>query len=113
MGKFKITALTILLIISLLSLAFGAEWLGIAWKGYFGPKHEDVKREVWEQTKSRVAAATQEISKRRLEYMKSDDETEKKAIAEYIRSAYANLDPEDINDSALRRFFINCKDGNY
>lgn len=103
----------LLILVLVLVLAFGLEWLGIGWKGFFGPKHEDVKREVWEQTKSRVEGAVQEISKRRLEYIRSNDEIEKKAIAEYIRSSYANLDPEDINDPAIRRFFINCKDGKY
>ena len=115
MDFFKGVAISLLVVLGfvfLFGLAFGLEWMGLKWKGYFAPKHENVKREVWEETKSRVHGVTQDVAKKMREYNQTDDMSEKKVIANYLADSYANFNPDKINDSKLRHFFRDCKYGN-
>jgi hypothetical protein len=59
---------------------------------FFAPKYENVRREVFENTRSYNQAKLQELSKYRLEYLRSKDEEEKKAIASTIRHRFAGYD---------------------
>jgi hypothetical protein len=45
-------AIGIIVLVMLGSLAFGLEWAGIKWYGFFGPKRAAVRREVFKQTRS-------------------------------------------------------------
>jgi len=95
----------VLLIGVMLSFAFGAEWLGLKWKGYFAPKHAAVDREVFKQTRSFTEGKAQELSKLRMEFMrmKPDDESGRKALASIVRMNFADFNPETLNPE-LRRF---------
>ncbi len=105
MKAIGIFLLVILLLVGVLSLAFGAEWLGIAWKGYFGPKHAEVERQVFKQTRSFTEGKAQELSKMRMEFLRmaDDDVNGKRAIASTVRHAFADFDPSTLNPE-LRRF---------
>jgi len=92
-------------IVLLGSLAFGAEWLGIKWYGFFGPKREAVRREVFKQTRSYNEAKEQELLKYRLEYLRATNDIDKEAIASTIRMAFADYD-ENLLDSAELRLFL-------
>ena len=83
MKAIGIFLLVVVLLVATLAFAFGAEWLGIAWKGYFGPKHAAVEREVFKQTRSFTEGKAQELSKRRIEFLRlsTDDVNGKRAIA--------------------------------
>ena len=74
MKIFGCIILGVLVIVLITSLAFGMEWLSIQWKGFFGPKHEAVRREVFKQTRSYNEGKEQELLKYRLEYLQSKDE---------------------------------------
>lgn len=106
-GNGAYVALWIVLGIALIiGLGFGGLW----YKGYFGPKYQEIDREIWEQTTSRIHGSTQEIGKRYLEYQKADED-EKVAICSYLRTSYPNLDSDNIDDYKLRQFFNNCRYG--
>ena len=92
-------------VVLLASLAFGLEWADIAWKGFFGPKHEAVRREVFKETRSYNEGKEQQLIKYRLEYLRATDESEKKALASTIRLAFADYD-ENLLDSAELRTFL-------
>ncbi len=97
-------------LVLLASLAFGTEWAGIAWKGFFGPKHEDVRRQVFKRTRSFNEAKEQELLKLRLEYIREKDETNKKAIAFTIRHKFADYD-ENLLTPELKKFLKTIKYG--
>ena len=105
MKAIGIFLLVIVLLVGMLSLAFGAEWLGIAWKGYFGPKHAAVERQVFKQTRGFTEGKAQQLSKMRMEFMrmKDDDVNGKRAIASTVRMQFAEFNPETLNPE-LRRF---------
>lgn len=109
--KTKIVLLSILALVSLGSMMFGLEWAGIAWKGFFGPKHEAVRREVFKQTRSYNEAKEQELLKYRLEYLRAKDATDKAALASTIRMAFADYDENLLDSTELRAFLAQIKYG--
>ncbi len=95
----------ILTIVLLVSLAFGAEWMGIKWYGFFGPKRAAVRREVFKQTRSYNEGKEQELLKLRLEYLRAKTVEEKQILASTIRHLFADYD-ENLLDSAELRSFL-------
>lgn len=100
----------IFMILLIVVVVLISTWGDLLYKKYFGPKYAEVNREIWENTPSRVHGATQEISRRYVEYQSADD-TGQKAICSTLRTQYSNLNPEVIDDSRLRSFFTRCKYG--
>ena len=93
----------------LLSVAFGLEWAGIKWYGFFGPKHAAVRREVFKQTRSYNEGKEQELIKLRLEYLQANDVEAKRAIASTIRHSFADYDESLLDSSELRAFLKQIK----
>ena len=88
----KNTLLVVVGVIMLVALPFGLEMGNLQWKRFFAPKHENVRREVFKATRSFNEAKVQELVKYRLEYMRSDDDAEKGAIASTMRLGLADYD---------------------
>ena len=107
MKAIGIFLVAVVLLAAMLSLAFGAEWLGIAWKGYFGPKHAAVERKVFMETRSFTEGKAQELSKLRMEFLRMTDEdvNGKRAIASTIRHMFSDFDPNTLNPEL--RMFLN------
>jgi hypothetical protein len=112
MKTFGYVMLVVLLFAFILSAAFGLEWLGIKWKGFFGPKHEAVRREVFKQTRSYNEGKEQELIKLKLEYELADSEEDKKALASAIRHSFADYNEDLIDSPELRVFLRRIKSGN-
>lgn len=104
--KYILTGFTVvgLLVTGLFALKLG----GLQWKKFFAPKHEAVRREVFKQTRSFNEAKLQELTKYRLEYMRSKDPAEKGAIASTIRLAFADYDTSML-PSELQAFIEEIK----
>jgi len=96
-------------IVLLASLAFGLEWVGIKWYGFFGPKREAVRREVFKQTRSYNEGKEQELVKLRLEYVRETDGEAKKALASTIRHSFADYDENLLDSEELRSFLKQIK----
>ena len=92
-------------------LSWGAEWLVIIRFGFFEVKRENVKREVFKHSQSYVDGKLQELSKDRLEYMKSKDPQVKGAIQMKISQSCADMNPDEIGDMEMRRFLVCMKNG--
>ena len=107
----KYVMLSLLIIVVLGSLTFGMEWAGIKWTGFFGPKREAVRREVFKQTRSYNEGKEQQLIKYRLEYLRASDEDEKKALASTIRLAFADYDENLLDSEELRKFLKEMKYG--
>ena len=95
--------LALLAIVFLVSLAFGAVWLGIKWYGFFAPKIEAVRREVFKQTKSYNEGKMQQLTKYRIEFLRAKTPDDKSAIAATVRIAFADYDQAQLTPE-LRRF---------
>lgn len=54
-----------------------------------------------------------DLAKYRLEMSQTDDPVERAAIQEYVVSVYANYDESKIENSDLREFLEDCRNGEY
>jgi hypothetical protein len=104
---FKWIAAGIGALVIMLSLAFGLEWLGIGWAGYFGPKHENVRRQVFEATQSYNRGVTQDLSKAYREYLAAPD-SNKAAIRAVLKVQFAEYNDEKL-DPVLRNFLTEIR----
>ena len=93
---FKWIVIGVLVLVVLLSLSFGLTWLGIEWYGFFGPKREAVRREVFKQTKSYNEGKMQQLVKFRMEFLRAKTPQEKSAIAGTVRIMFADYDEEQL-----------------
>ncbi len=80
-------------IAGILALSFGAETLSLKWKRYFAPQHENVKREVFEETKSYNEGKIQQLAKYKLEYDRGDA-ADRAALQSTIQHMFADMDAE-------------------
>lgn len=108
MNIFKAILIFILILVTLTALSFGGEAMGIWRMGIFEPMREDVKREVFENTRSFNEAAKQELTRYRLQYLKADDDNDKNAIASTVRIRFAGFPNTDQLQSELYSFLQEC-----
>ena len=86
---------------------FGVSYFGLVNYKFFGPKFESARRVVFEQSKSYVYGAVQDLAKYHHEWLTARDDISRKAIESLVRQRFANLDPSVINNVELRKWF--CK----
>jgi hypothetical protein len=110
MNTLKIAAIAVGGIIILVVLAFTFEVGGLAWKSFFAPKHEAVRREVFKETRSYNEGNEQELIKLRLEYLRADSD-DKEALASTIRLSFADYPEDQLDSPDLRTFLREIKLG--
>ena len=91
------------ILIVLVALDFGFGYLGVFKTKTVVKAQENARREVFEVTQSYIEGKRQEAAKYRLEYMRSDDPSEKEAIRSTIAQSFANFD-ENLLPKELRDF---------
>ncbi len=91
-------------VLLLIVLCFGATWLGIEWRGFFGPKAADVEHKIFKKTRAYNEGKAQELAKYRHEYNMAETEKQKKSIASTVRHMFAEYDPESLPSQELRDF---------
>ena len=87
-----------------LVLCFGLRWLGIEWRGFFGPKEAEVERKIFKETRSYNEGMVQQLVKYRLEYMRAKTDQEREAIASTVRMMFADYDLKRLPNEELRNF---------
>lgn len=87
------------------SFAFGATWLGIEWRGFFGPKRAEVDRRIFEETRSYQHGKAQDLARYRLQYLRADSDEDRDAIASTVRMQFAEFDVESLPQPELREFW--------
>ena len=100
-----------LLVLALFIGAFGLEFIGVEWYGFIAPRRAAVRREVFENTESYVAGVATDIAKSRREYLMSEDDAEKRIIANYVFVQYANFEPSKLQNHELRNFLRDVQNG--
>ena len=97
MKRFGQIVATLAVILALGAMVFGLEWMGIAWKGFFGPKHAKVERQVFEQTKSFVDSKKHDLVRYHTQFVTADSVTEKNGIASAIRHMFVDIDERQLS----------------
>jgi len=108
---FIIFGIILLVVVGMAGLSYGLGWLDVFMLKTIGKEKVDVKRDIYEKSQSYVTGKRQELSKARLEYIKTTDEVEKNALMWTITQSCVDLDIELINDKELRRFLRAMRNG--
>jgi hypothetical protein len=72
------------IIIVVIAIIIGGAYFDLWFKGTFGVAKQNVETQIYTQTKSFVEGATRDLMNYRLELMKTEDESERKAIINLI-----------------------------
>jgi hypothetical protein len=90
------------------SLAFGMTWMGLKWRGFFGPRFAAVEREVFMQTRSYNQGMIQQLARYHVQYIDEENEVAKAAIRNTVRTMFSEYNPESIPNEILRDFHKEC-----
>lgn len=104
--------ITIGTIVICIGIAFGCGWLHVGYTQTVGKAQTNAENQVFHQTQAYIDGAVSDISKVKLEYEQSKDKDTKQALASYIRSTYANLNPSDINNPPIAEWLRDVQNGN-
>lgn len=104
----KIVLATFAVIVVLGGLIIGLSETGLLWREKYEVKHQDISREVFEHTKSRVHGVTQDLADLYQEYQTAD-EKQKQGIASIVRMRFSNFDKGLINSPELRAFLVEMR----
>ena len=104
MSAFKWTLTGIAAVVVLWSLCFGLTWMGLKWKGFFGPRFADVERTVFLETRSYNQGMIQQLSRYRLQYALCTTPEAKAVIKSTVRTMFSEYPPEDLPSVELRTF---------
>lgn len=85
------------------------EVLSIQWHGVTDPMRENVKREVFEETKSYNEGKIQQLAKYKFEYDKADSFENKQAIESVVRTMFADFDADNINNESLQTWLVQIR----
>ncbi len=95
---------------AVIALVLGLDLLGLGWLDFIGPKRQDIRREIFEETKSFNEAKEQDLLRYRLQYLRAETQQEKDAIASTIRMAFADYDENKLAPE-LKSFLKSIKYG--
>ena len=92
-------------------LFFIIDLSGLMWTSFIGPKRENIRREIFEETKSYNEGKEQDLIRYRLQYIQAEGK-EKEAIGSAIRMMFADYDENKLSPE-LRDFLKKIKYGEY
>ena len=95
--------------VGFLVLMFVLQLAGLEWFKFFQPRKENIRREVFEATKSYTHGKIQDLGKYYEEYQSTDNPEDKTAIEAVIKMRYAEFDETKINSATLRSFLIRTR----
>jgi predicted membrane-bound dolichyl-phosphate-mannose-protein mannosyltransferase len=95
MNKLKIVLWSVLAIIILLILIIAFNFLDLGVYSFFAPKKENVRREVFENTRSYNQGKIQELAKLKLEFELADND-DKEIIKNTIRHKFADYNNDNM-----------------
>lgn len=105
-------ALTVIVIV-LGALGLGGRYVNMKVEAWFSPREQNIKREVFENTKSYNEGKEQELVKYKFEWDKAngkDDVGTMKAVESAVRHSFADYEDERLSPE-LRDFVSHCKYG--
>jgi len=109
MNAAKIVGVSLVAIVILIAILFGTTNLSLWWKGHFNPKFKNVERKVFEETKSYVHGAIQDIGNYYGQYQQAETEEEKASIQSVVKVRFSEFNAENISSLELRNFLIKAR----
>ena len=97
-----------MVLVAIFALAAYFNLIDITIRKTFGVARENVKRDIFEESKSYVHGKIQDLARYYEQYVNGDAET-KRAVAEVIKVMFAAFDADKIKDARLRNFLINIR----
>ena len=88
-----------------IDIMFVLELGGLEWKKFFAPKHANVERKVFEETKSFTHGKIQDLAKYYEEYSKAEV-SDRESIRQFIIMNFAEFDSENITNQKLKDFLV-------
>ena len=110
MSKFKIVIASIGAVVLLAFLAFAATGFELGMLKFWGPKFQEAKREIFEETQSFVHGKITHINRLRLEYESTESKGRKKALRTMILQEASVLEEENL-PADLRLFISQLRGG--
>jgi len=101
--RWLVVAVVALATIFIAYVVFFTNALNIGVLKIFGVARENVRRDIFEESKSYVHGKIQDLARYYEQYMRGDQET-RKSIAEVIKITFAAFDADKIPDARLRNF---------
>jgi len=102
--KIKISFIVIALISSMLALDYG----GFLWESFMKPKKEEMRRQVWENTRSFKEGKRQELIRYMHQY--NTQKENRSAISSTVRLQFADVDQNQL-EPQLKQFLNQCFTG--
>lgn len=106
--KLRIAGMSLGGLIGLLALVFCLGLFGLGYYKFFGPKTENVRREIFENTQSYVQGKIQDLAKYKDEYDHGDDKS-RESIRQLILARFAEFDETKIQVEGLKSFLVRMR----
>jgi len=97
----------LVLVVIALPVLIGAYSLGMF--KIFGTATENVRRGIFESTKSYTHGVQQDLGKYLEEYNKTTDPAEREAIRQVVKGRFPSIPADNIQNETLREFLINMR----
>jgi hypothetical protein len=109
-NKMKHVLIGILGLVLFFGILAGLDYTGFLWESFMAPKKEEMRRNVWEQTRSFREGKRQELVRYMHQYNTQPDN--RKAIASTVRLQFADVDANQL-EPELRNFINKCFTGEH
>lgn len=110
-SKKKIVLIVILIIVAMIGTGFASGEIQALYNRTTGVHEANSETDQFHATQAYVDGMVQDLSKYQLEYEQSKDTTAKNAIVSHIDDEFANFDENRIQNSNLRAFLEECRNG--
>ena len=91
-------------LVLVVAIGLGLDLLGLNWLKFIGPRRQNIRTEIFRETRSYTESKMQDLARFRLQYIRADSSQEKVAIASTVRVMFAEFNPERIQDYEQREF---------
>lgn len=99
----------ILVVVCVIVVAFLLELGGLQWMKFFGPRKEEVRRNVFEETKSFTQGKTADLANYYEEYSKAESSDDKEAIRQLVIMNFAEFKSSSVNNFQLRVWLVQMR----
>jgi hypothetical protein len=103
----------ILVIGGLVSLSFGLGWMNVGYKNTIGVAEANADRNIFKENKSYVEGMISDLAKYKYELSTEKDTIARKAIIDLIIDKFASFDIKNLENSDLKKFLQDIRDGKY
>lgn len=100
------------IITGLFTIITGVNYIAKPFQIIMGKNANDIDRKVFESGTAHVESVARDLAKQKKELAETKDEVSRKAIINYINESYANFDASNLEDSNLRQFLKDIRNGN-